>query len=338
MRWWLERFGIDGFRVDVAGFVPNDFWREAVPALRGSVPRRILLLAEWADPELHRIGFDLTYGWDSYNRLKEVWRGAPASTFVQQELEDLKAMPRGGMRMRFTTNHDETAWDNPPLAIFGGSAQARAAYVAVALLPGRPLLYNGQEVESPQKLALFERGPIAWQQPRAAEARAFYRRVLQLARTDPSLITGDLRSVETSAPGDMIAYQRGEVVVLVNPRPRELRVAVTGVGVDGARDLLSDRRQRGDTVALPAYGAMVLKAARRHPGGAVNGAGADRPEDEMRVGYDRGRSVAVLLNSWGAITKSTMVPGASRSGPELNCSLLALGWASNSTPPAPMRF
>ena len=66
MRWWLQEFGIDGFRVDVAGFIPNDFWREAVPAIRAAVPRQILLLAEWADLEMHRAGFDLTYGWDSY--------------------------------------------------------------------------------------------------------------------------------------------------------------------------------------------------------------------------------------------------------------------------------
>ena len=46
MRWWLTEFGIDGFRMDVAGFVPDAFWREATPALRAAVPRPILLLAE----------------------------------------------------------------------------------------------------------------------------------------------------------------------------------------------------------------------------------------------------------------------------------------------------
>ena len=80
MQYWLKEFGIDGFRVDVAGFIPYDFWREAVPALRAAVPRRILLLAEWGDLEMHRLGFDLTYAWDSYDRLKAVWQGAPAST------------------------------------------------------------------------------------------------------------------------------------------------------------------------------------------------------------------------------------------------------------------
>jgi glycosidase len=259
MQFWLREFGIDGFRVDVAGFIPYDFWREAVPALRAAVPRRILLLAEWGDLEMHRLGFDLTYAWDSYDRLKAVWEGAPASTFVNGELADMRAMPEGGMRMRFTTNHDKTAWEDPPVKTFGRGSGARAAFVAAALLPGRPLLYNGQEVESPQKLGLFEREPIEWNQTGAAKARAFYAAVLKLGRTEPALIARDLRPVQTSAPRDVIAYRRGDLVVLVNSRPKAVRLAVTGFKVDGARDLLSNSAQRGDTIALPAYGAVVLK-------------------------------------------------------------------------------
>ena len=259
MRWWLQEFGIDGFRMDVAGYLPFDFWREATPALRGSVPRPILLLAEWGDLEMHRVGFDLTYGWDGYKRLKAVWGGELASSFVPAELADLRATPPGGGRMRFTTNHDETAWDQSPLALFGGSAGARAAFVAMALLPGRPLLYNGQEVEDPRQLRLFERDPIAWQRPGADQARAFYRTVLKLTRSEPGLIARELAPVATSAADDVIAYRRGDLVVLVNARSRAVRAAVEGHRVAGARDLLTNRLEDGDTVALPSYGVRVLK-------------------------------------------------------------------------------
>jgi len=259
MKYWLQEFGIDGYRVDVAGFIPIDFWREAVPALRAAVPRRILLLAEWGDLEWNRAGYDLTYAWDSYDRLKAVWQGAPAASFVDGELPDMKAMPPGGMRMRFTTNHDKTAWEDPPGKIFGRGAGSRAAFVAMALLPGRPLLYNGQEVESPQKLPLFERDTIQWNQPHAKEARAFYARVIELAQTEPAFLGRDLEPVKTSAPKDVIAYRRGDAVVLVNARPRAVKVSVMDTKVDGSRDLLSNRTQQGDTISLPAHGAVVLK-------------------------------------------------------------------------------
>jgi hypothetical protein len=127
------------------------------------------------------------------------------------------------------------------------------------LLPGRPLLYNGQEIESPQKLGLFEDQAIDWKRSGADSARAFYARVVNLARTEPALIGRDFQPVKTSAPKDVIAYARGDLVVLVNARRRGVKVAVTGMKVGGARDLLSNRIQRSDTLALPAYGAMVLK-------------------------------------------------------------------------------
>jgi len=262
MRYWLDEFGIDGFRVDVAGFVPDDFWREALPALRAAVSRPILLLAEWGDLKMHRFGYDLTYAWDSYSRLKAVWKGAPADTIVRSEVADLAAMPPGGMRLRFATNHDETAWDKPPVTLFGGARGARAAFVAMGLLPGRPLLYNGQEIESPQVLRLFYKDPVVWNRPGAEQARAFYHRVIQLARTDSAFVTGAFRQAETSAPSDVIAYFRGDALVLVNPRPRAVRVSVTGFDVDRARDLLSNRVQRGDTITLPAHGALVLARRR----------------------------------------------------------------------------
>ncbi|MFI5281024.1 MAG: alpha-amylase family glycosyl hydrolase, partial [Gemmatimonadales bacterium] len=258
MKWWLTEYGIDGFRVDAAGFVQDDFWREAVPAVRAAVNRRILLLAEWGDLKMHTFGYDLTYPWSAYGHLKSVWRGDSAVSFVRGELADYHAMPAGGQRLRFTTNHDETGWDNPPVILFGGSEGARAAYVAMALLPGRPLIYDGQEVESPQKLRLFERDPIEWNQPHAAAARNFYHRIVQLARNDPAFVSGDFQGVETSAPADVIAYRRGDDVVLVNARNHEVRFTVAATDLSSYCDLLSRHMQRQDTVTLQAYGDLVL--------------------------------------------------------------------------------
>ena len=259
MRWWLRTYDLDGFRVDAAGFVPDVFWREAPAALRRSVHRPILLLAEWAELKMHRFGFDLTYPWDSYGRLKDVWRGADASGWLRSEKAVMDSMPAGGMRMRFTTNHDETAWDKPPVILFGGSAGARAAFVAEVLLPGRPLLYDGQEVESPQTLRLFEQDSVVWNQPDTTATRAFYRQVVTLTRTDPAFLGRDFAPLATSDSADVIAYRRGGAAVIVNTRAHDTRITVSGFAVNGAHDLLSGAVVQGDTLALPAYGKLVLE-------------------------------------------------------------------------------
>ncbi|MFW6010274.1 MAG: ATP-binding cassette domain-containing protein, partial [Actinomycetota bacterium] len=110
----------------------------------------------------------------------------------------------------------------PPVELFGGVAGARAAFVAMALLPGPPLLYNGQEVESPQRLPLFEREPVEWEQSNAGEARAFYRQVIDLSKRHPAFAAGDLRLVYTDTEDDVIAYSRDHVAVLVNVRDRPI--------------------------------------------------------------------------------------------------------------------
>jgi glycosidase len=257
MRYWLDEFGVDGFRVDVAGMVPDDFWREAIPVLREAGP--ILLLAEWGDPKMHDLGFDLTYPWQSYHLLKEAWRGGPAVEWVESEIAELAALPPGGLRMRFTTNHDETAWDEPAVTLFGGPAGARAAFVAMALLPGPPLIYNGQEVESDQTLGLFVREPVKWEQPGADGARSFYRRVIDLSRSHDDLALAPLELVETNAAGDVIAYRRGGVVVLVNARARPVTVTVRDVDLGGASELLFGGTHAGGAVGLEGYGAAVFE-------------------------------------------------------------------------------
>lgn len=259
MKYWVTEFDVDGFRVDVAGHIPAEFYREAIPELREASDSRLLMLAEWGELWLHDVGFELTYPWSSYHRLKQVWAGNPAVEFVGEEIEELAGMPEGGYRMRMTTNHDETAWDEPPVTLFGGSAGARAAFVAMALLPGPPLLYNGQAVESPQELPLFEREPVEWDQPGADEARAFYRQVIDLSKTHPALNAGDLQLVYTDAENDVIAYSRDNVVVLVNARDQPVTVTVDALDLDGATDLLSGAGQEGNTVELDAYGFAVLE-------------------------------------------------------------------------------
>ncbi len=259
MKYWVEAFDIDGFRVDVAGHIPAGFYREAIPELRSVREAPLLMLAEWDDPWLLEVGFDLMYPWASYGRLKEVWEGQPAVRWVGEEVRELEGFPEGTYRMRMTTNHDETAWDAPPVELFGGSDGARAAFVAMALLPGPPLLYNGQEVESPQVLGLFEKVPVDWDRPGADEARAFYRSVIELARTHGDLVGGGVELLVTDREEDVISYRRGDVVVLVNVRPEPVTVTVDGIDFGGAQPLLGDEAPGGGTVELEAYGWTVVE-------------------------------------------------------------------------------
>ncbi|HEY0066257.1 MAG TPA: alpha-amylase family glycosyl hydrolase, partial [Flavisolibacter sp.] len=78
MKFWITETGIDGFRCDVAGEVPQKFWARAVPELKKI--KNIFMLAEGNEPWLHETGFDATYTWDAFNLMKLIAKGErPAS-------------------------------------------------------------------------------------------------------------------------------------------------------------------------------------------------------------------------------------------------------------------
>ena len=51
MQYWIRECDIDGYRVDMAGLVPNDFWATLRPALDSIKP--MFMLGEWQDEPKH---------------------------------------------------------------------------------------------------------------------------------------------------------------------------------------------------------------------------------------------------------------------------------------------
>ena len=58
MKFWLSEVDVDGFRCDVAGEVPTDFWDGGRPQLE-SAKSDVFMLAEASKPELQKNSFDM---------------------------------------------------------------------------------------------------------------------------------------------------------------------------------------------------------------------------------------------------------------------------------------
>ncbi|MEJ2543858.1 MAG: alpha-amylase family glycosyl hydrolase, partial [Calditrichaceae bacterium] len=74
MQYWIKEFDIDGYRCDVAGLVPTEFWEWAVPQIQ-SLKKDIFMLAEWESPLLHKKIFHSTYDWIFYSIILDVING-----------------------------------------------------------------------------------------------------------------------------------------------------------------------------------------------------------------------------------------------------------------------
>lgn len=206
MKFWVRDVGMDGFRCDVASLVPIDFWVRARRELDAVKP--MFMLAESDAVALHTSGaFDMTYSWDLPDQVfKKIGKGEPGAPLLKDWLQKQPAgYPAHAYRMRFTSNHDYNSWHGSDAELYGPAAQALA--VLTFLLPGMPLIYNGQEAGLAKRLAFFEKDAIDWQD---YPLTGFYQRLTALKRRHPALAAGQYGAPVTllEAPAEVVAFER----------------------------------------------------------------------------------------------------------------------------------
>ena len=162
MKFWVLDVGIDGFRCDAVDFVPADFLKQANDTLLRVTNHPLLLLAEGKREDHFQSGFDLNYGWDLTATMRRVFqRGASASDIYKTNMEEYAAIPEGKHKLRFITNHDETA-RRSPIDEWEGERGSMSAWVITAFLPGCPLIYSSQEVGHPSRIRFFDYVYVDW--------------------------------------------------------------------------------------------------------------------------------------------------------------------------------
>src|ERR1041384_2230300 len=231
LKYWIREFDLDGFRCDVAGEVPTDFWERARVELEKVKPD-IVMLAEAHKPELQVKAFDLDYSWPLHSALTNVLQGrAPASELRKEWEQEVREWPQGALHMRFSDNHDERR----AIARFGEPA-ALAASAFVFTLDGVPMIYNGMEVGDTTESgapALFEKLPIFWPiAERRPEFPKFYKEMMRLRRASLALRRGTLEWVRNSDEARIVSFVRragnDEVLVAINLSSRPFTGRVIG--------------------------------------------------------------------------------------------------------------
>ena len=242
LAFWVKEADVDGFRCDVAGMVPVDFWNKAVPELKKI--KHVFMLAEWETPEMHDTAFDMTYAWEMYKVLRAICKGEqPADRIDTMLAADAAHYNDDAYRMRFTTNHDENSWNGTEYELFGDAAQAFTALDY--LLPGMPLIYSGQESGLNKRLSFFDKDTIQWGDYRLA---GFYKTLNTLKERNKALQNGSaggpLVKIHAGDSTKIYAFSRerdGDAVVgIFNLSPELHEVTLRGIQTTGAfEDLFS---------------------------------------------------------------------------------------------------
>ena len=223
MEFWLRETDIDGFRCDVAGQVPIDFWNTVRPQLELAAEKPIFMLAEDAQPIMTEHAFDADYNWPMSALFNQVAHTAGQRTFaVKSEMPEKHAadidslmrrqaatFPADSYLMNMTTNHDMNSWEGTEFERLGKFAPALA--VLTYMMPGMPLIYTGQETGLNRAFEFFQKdAPPQWE-PRN-DYFTFYQRLNTLKHTRPELAAGiaggSVHPVKVNNSNDMIAFKR----------------------------------------------------------------------------------------------------------------------------------
>lgn len=260
MKYWIYTANIDGFRFDYADGVPADFWQEALNDLESIPNRELIFLAEGNRSDHFDSGFDLIFGWDYFNGLLNGFDGQPASSIHTASAQEYNDVPEGKEVLRFTTNHDESAWNETPVSMFNGTNGAMAAFVATTFSPGVPLIYSSQEVGTRNNVPFFTRSRINWNaNPGVLEN---YKSVLQFYASSNVVKRGSMTTYNDDDVYTLKYDLNGEeVIVIINIRDTTVNFNIPGEFQNSIRvdALNSTSVTLGTQLALSPYQYYILK-------------------------------------------------------------------------------
>jgi len=244
LKFWVKETNIDGFRCDVAGFIPVDFWDNARAELDEIKP--VFMLAEWESRDLHKKAFDMTYSWSLWNKM----HAAAADNkgiggIIEYMAHDVSTFPKGAYRMTFTDNHDKNAWEGNQYSNFGKGLQA--SMVLASTVNGMPLVYSGQEAGLNRSLAFFEKDIIEWKEhPNAM----IYKQLFDLKHRNEALWNGEwggeMVRVYNDCPQQVISFIRKKngdsVLPVINYSDKPVKVSLEAGYFTGTyRELFSGK-------------------------------------------------------------------------------------------------
>lgn len=264
MKYWVKETDIDGYRCDVAGFIPVDFWDNLRAELDAIKP--VFMLAEWESRDIHKRAFDMSYAWSLWEKMKLATSGGHgAGSLTEYMAHDVNTFPHDAYRMTFTDNHDKNSWEGNPVSNFGDALPA--CMVLTCTVNGMPLIYSGQEAGLNRSLSFFEKDQIEWKEHPFAQ---LYTTLFALKHDNQALWNGEyggvMERIVNSTPAEVISFAREKngmrVITIVNFSGKSVRSTLKSQYYRGTyNDVFGNQRRElkgDDIVELPAWGYLVL--------------------------------------------------------------------------------
>ena len=259
MEFWVVEADIDGYRCDVAGKVPNEFWNKARRQLERIKPE-VFMLAEAEVPEHHERAFDMSYAWHMHHVMNKVagmeWSVDSIRTAIARDADQFG---NAAYRMMFVTNHDENSWNGTIAERMGNNGDAMA--MLAGTLIGMPLVYSGQEAGMSKRLRFFEKDTVDWGDYSKTE---LYQTINVLHHEEMALWNGSFGGwpqwIDTKFEDDVLAWRRSkgesEVVVVSNFGSESHLISI---GLNDAYAIAWGSVEPAEQIEVPPHQTLVWK-------------------------------------------------------------------------------
>ena len=220
MVYWVEETNIDGYRIDQAYAVPQEFYNKTFAILKRIKP--LFLLAE---TDIYHPGgldlvkkFDASYDWPGHHLSKKVAQGQKNALNYSRHIErTIKRYGPENIVVNFVSNHDENSWNGTIEESYG-----KAAYAFMALnytIPGMPLVYSGQEYDLNKRLHFFEKDSF----PKVSGKTMEFLQQLGALKNNHKALTsglsgGSFKRLLNSKNDQILAFERerdGDTIVFI---------------------------------------------------------------------------------------------------------------------------
>lgn len=234
MKFWIRETDIDGFRCDVAGEVPTDFWKDCIAELR--TMKTIFMLAEGEKPELHEAGFDASYFWPMFHAMKRVAAGASNTLAIDSVIDHYDTtFSKNAALLYFTSNHDENSWNLSDYGTFPGQKHDVFAVFTQTMKNAIPLIYSGQEEPVLRRIPFFEKDTMEFKEFKRAK---LYKTLLDLRKNNPALsVDASWKKISVGDDKALYAFVRekggDKILVILNLSANEQKITIKDEQVTG---------------------------------------------------------------------------------------------------------
>lgn len=264
LKYWVKEADIDGYRCDVAGFIPVDFWDNVRAELDAIKP--VFMLAEWESRDLYKKAFDMTYSWTLWDKMKDATVNKKGiGGLVEYMAHDVGAVPPDAFRMTFTENHDKNSWEGNQFSNFGEGLPA--CMVLCAVINGMPMVYGGQEAGLSRSLKFFDKDLIEWKQHPFYD---LYKRLFTLKHSNHALWNGawggEMVRIYNDKMDRVISFSRekdgDKVIPIINFSDQPVTVKLHSIYHKGIyKDYFTGKQYEwkgDDEMTVGAWGYLVL--------------------------------------------------------------------------------